>query len=280
MNRIPSLNQEPWPDDVQALLLVIRKRYGYDFSGYAAASFHRRLAQFQQEEGVACLRDLIEPLRCDEQVFQRFLSRVTVSVTDMFRDPAFFASLRSKIMPRLRTYPFVKIWIAGCATGEEVYAIAITLLEEELLAHAYIYATDLNPSVLETARAGVYPLERLKRFTANYREAGGRAAFSDYFHAKYGRAIMAQTLKDRIVFGRHNLLQDAGLGEMHLILCRNVLIYFTRPLQDKVVTMFHQSLVYRGFLCLGQRENFYGAHLEPFFTQLGSDKIFCKHSGA
>jgi chemotaxis protein methyltransferase CheR len=187
-------------------------------------------------------------------LFESLLQGITVNVTEMFRDPAFFIALREKVIPCLKTYPFVKIWHAGCATGEEVYSMAILLHEAGMQGHYRLYATDINEHVLEQAREGVFPLRLMRNFTQNYQKSGGIASFGDYYSAAYDRATFLSSVKKDIVFSQHNLANDGHLGEMHLILCRNVMIYFKPALKDRCISMFDSCLLTRGFLCLGTKE--------------------------
>ena len=191
----------------------------------------------------------------DKNLFSRLTWHFSVQVTEMFRDPQVYCALRQHVVPILRTWPYFKIWHAGCATGEEAYSLAILLDEEGLLERATIYATDFNEEALDKAREGIYPVDRIREFTANHRSAGGTSPFSDHYHARYGSAIMNSSLKRRITFANHNLVADHVFGEMHLIVCRNVLIYFNAELQDRVLRLFSDSLVHGGFLCLGTRED-------------------------
>ena len=186
--------------------------------------------------------------------FQEILKDLSINVTEMFRDPKFYLALRTEIIPLLKTYPFIKVWHAGCSTGEEVYSFAIVLKEEGLYDRVQIYATDFNRSVLDIAKKGIYPINRIKEFTANYQQAGGKQSFSDYYMADYNSVIFDQSLKKNIVFAEHNLVTDSVFAEVNIIICRNVLIYFNRELQNKVFTLFSESLINGGFLCLGSKE--------------------------
>ncbi|MCZ8518619.1 MULTISPECIES: CheR family methyltransferase [Paenibacillus] len=241
--------------EVDLLLEAIYRGYGYDFRGYARSSLMRRLHHIRQKAGAERIVDLIPKVLYDEAFLNRFLLDMSVTVTEMFRDPEFFYELRTKVIPVLKTYPFVKIWHAGCATGEEVYSMAILLQEEGFYDRVQIYATDMNAESLAAAQEGIYSQEIMRKYTANYQKSGGRTSFSDYYHAKYSMAKMNDSLRKNIVFTQHNLVTDESFGEMHLILCRNVLIYFDRNLQDKVLGLFGRSLNHRGFLCLGSKES-------------------------
>lgn len=241
--------------ELDLLLDAMFRRYGYDFRNYARSSILRRLHYICKKSGLANLSELIPKLLHDEAFMHRLLLDLSVTVTEMFRDPEFFQKLRMMVIPILKTYPFVKIWHAGCATGEEVYSMAILLKEEGFYDRVRIYATDINQESLQTAADGIYSLENIRNFTSNYNNSGGQGSFSDYYFAKYQMAKMNEDLKKNIVFSGHNLVSDHAFGEMHLIICRNVLIYFNRELQNKVLGLFDDSLVHRGFLCLGSKES-------------------------
>ena len=243
--------------DIEFQLLVdaIYHRYHYDFRGYAAASLRRRLraalSRFQCES-VSQLQDRVmhEP-----KIFPALLDHLTVQVSEMFRDPAHFRALREQVVPLLRTYPSLKVWVAGCSSGEEAYSLAILLREEGLLSRALIYATDINPHTLQRAEAGIYSIDRIAGFTINHRESGGTSSLSDYYTAAYGRAILDKSLRDRIVFSDHSLATDSVFAEVHLVSCRNVLIYFNRELQNRALGLFRDSLCRDGFLGIGSKES-------------------------
>lgn len=240
--------------EVELMLEAIFRRYGYDFRNYSRASIKRRIKQFLLRSDYERISDLTARLLHDQDFFQQMVEDFSVTVTEMFRDPEVYASLRENIVPFLKTYPYLKVWHAGCASGEEVYSMAILLKEEGLYDRATIYATDFNESTLERARQGIYHVAEVKKYIENYRKAGGKASLSDYLEAHYESVIMAKALKKNITFARHNLVTDQVFGEIHLILCRNVLIYFNRTLQDRVFNLFSDSLVRDGFLCLGKKE--------------------------
>ncbi|WP_281888369.1 protein-glutamate O-methyltransferase CheR [Paenibacillus sp. YYML68] len=241
--------------EAELVLEALYRGHGFDFRQYARSSMLRRLHYIRSKAGLERLSDLIPRVLHDEAFVRDMLVNISVTVTEMFRDPAFFLELRTKVIPVLKTYPFVKIWHAGCATGEEVYSMAILLQEEGFYDRVQIYATDINHESLKTASEGIYPIEAMRKFTANYNSSGGKASFSDYYYAKYQMAKMNEDLKANIVFSPHNLVTDQTFGEMNLIICRNVLIYFDRQLQNQVFGLFDQSLVHRGFLCLGSKES-------------------------
>ncbi len=261
--------------ELEILLEAIFRRYGYDFRHYAQASLKRRVAQSMQQAGVSRVADLIPPILHDKAFFDDFLKFMSVTVTDMFRDPDFFAALRSEVIPVLKTYPFIKIWHAGCATGEEVYSLAILLKEEGLYERTQIYATDYNNHSLAVAREGIYSLKQMQQYSENYIRAGGRRSFSDYYHAKYGAAKMHDSLKENVTFANHNLATDGVFGEMQMVICRNVLIYFDQRLQDRVLTLLHDSLSPRGFLCLGNKESLKFSAVQDYFEdQVYQQRIF------
>lgn len=242
-------------DDLRLLLETVHERSGLDFREYAYSSLRRRIQRVVDETGAGSIAGLHLQLKRDDTPLERILRYVTVHTTAMFRDPAFFCVLRQEIVPVLRTYPFLRIWVAGCSTGEEVYSLAILLHEEGLTRRCRIYATDLSEKVLDRARAGVFPLAAMQDYSRNYSEAGGVAPFSDYYTADSEHVVFRQYLRENVVFGTHNLVSDASFNEFHVILCRNVMIYFRRELQDRVHQLFHASLVNFGFLGLGRSES-------------------------
>ena len=244
-------------EDLEASLLLeaIHRHYGFDFRQYAPASMRRRLHKRMVAEGLGTLSQLQSLVLHDEAAMERLLLDLSINVTAMFRDPSFYAAFREQVVPLLRTYPYFRVWHAGCSSGEEVYSMAILLHEEGLLDRARIYATDMNEAVLERARSGIFPVEHMREHTHNYVRAGGTAAFSDYYLAKYDGVLFHRWLRDNIVFARHNLVQDGPFNEFHVIICRNVMIYFDQELQNRVHDLFHESLVRRGVLALGARES-------------------------
>ena len=266
-------------DDLELRLLLdaIYSTYHYDFRQYASASLKRRLGQALIRLNCATISALQEKILHDRRAFPRLLEFLTVQVSDLFRDPEVFLALRRDVVPLLATYPSLKLWIAGCSTGEEAYSYAILLAEEGLLDRTLIYATDINDESLERARSGVFTLERIKQFTLNHREAGGKGSLSDYYHAAHENAVMAQTLRDHITFADHSLATDSAFSEVQLISCRNVLIYFDRTLQNRAIGLFRESLCYRGFLCLGSKESLrFTAYGEDFEDFRSAEKIFRK----
>jgi chemotaxis protein methyltransferase CheR len=263
--------------ELKDLLESIRFVYGYDFTDYAEASVKRRIEHFMKGRKMSTLEDLGKIILRDEKIFEEFIQELSVTVTEMFRDPLFYKSLRENVMKRLATYPFIKIWIAGCATGEEIYSIAILLQELELLIRSVIYATDINQKALQIARNGVYSVENMKVYTSNYQKAGGTRSFSEYYKAKYNSVMFSQSLKQNIVFSPHNLAVDKSFNEFQLIICRNVLIYFNQQLQNKTINLFYESLCPFGFLGLGNKESLLYSDKRKNFQELHrGEKIFMK----
>jgi chemotaxis protein methyltransferase CheR len=241
--------------EIGLLLEAIYQRYGYDFRSYARASIDRRTRQFMSHAGFSCISDMIPRVLHEEDLFSELVQYFSISVTDMFRDPFVYRAIREEIVPLLRTWHHIKVWHAGCATGEEVYSLAIVLKEEGLYDRATIYATDFNDTSLEKAKAGIYSPETIQEATRNYQKAGGRSSFGTYYHSRYDAVQMDGQLRERITWANHNLVTDGAFGEMHLIFCRNVLIYFNRDLQNRVLRLFTESLAHGGFLCLGTKED-------------------------
>ena len=264
-------------EELRALLMAIREVYGYDFTQYAEASIKRRSLFFMNSRNMRTIQDLSQALLGDDQVFEEFVRNLSVTVTEMFRDPAFYAALRSKVMKRLATYPFIKVWVAGCATGEEVYSIAILLKEEGLLNRSIIYATDINQHSLHQAKEGIFPMDLMKSYTTNYIKSGGKKDFSDYYVAQYNAALFDHSLWNNIVFAPHNLASDQSFNEFQLILCRNVLIYFNQELQNKVMNLFYDSLCSFGILGLGNKESLLFTDKQKCFDPIDQkQKIFIK----
>lgn len=264
-------------EDLQQMLHAIRETYGYDFTQYAEASVKRRSLYFMNAHNVRSTRELLDLLLSDEDCFEEFVRNLSVTVTEMFRDPPFYTCLRNKVMKRLATYPFIKVWVAGCATGEEVYSIAILLKEEGLLNRSLIYATDINQHSLHHAKAGIFPMDLMKAYTANYQKSGGQRAFSDYYVAQYNAALFDKSLRNNIVFAPHNLASDQSFNEFQLILCRNVLIYFNQALQNKVMNLFYDSLCTFGILGLGNKESLLFTDKQKFFEPIDrKERVFIK----
>lgn len=263
--------------EIQLLLEALHRRYHYDFRRYARASIKRRLIQARDQMGFSSLTALQERVLHDESMLPRLLGYLTVQVSEMFRDPSYFRALREKVLPHLRTYPSLKVWIAGCSQGEEVYSLAILFKEEGLFDRTLFYATDISPDALHAAEAGVYSLDRVQKFTENHQKSGGRSSLSDYYTADYGRAVFDKSLRNNVVFSDHSLASDAVFAEMHLISCRNVMIYFDRELQDRALGLFRDSLARKGFLGLGSKESLrFSVHAPAFADFVREEKIYRK----
>lgn len=267
--------------DFKLLLESIALKYGYDFHGYARASMRRRMDAILLRFRLEDYTELMSRLLREEDFFRTILPFLTITTTEMFRDPVFFRALREKILPELRTFPSLNIWIAGSSHGQEAYSLAILLHEEGLLDRTVLFATDINPVALKSAREGIFPVEALQLYTKNYLDSGGTAAFSDYYTADYGFVRMASLLKDNMVFSEHNLGTDGVFTECQLVLCRNVLIYFDKNLQNKVLKLFRDSLRFRGFLALGSKENLrFSDQAGAFDVVDAKNKIYLKREGS
>jgi chemotaxis protein methyltransferase CheR len=262
------------PEDLEIRLLLdaIYERFHYDFRQYGAASVRRRLIQAARALGCGTYSAVQDRVLHDPAAFVTLLEYLTVQVSDFFRDPAYYRAFREHIVPVLRTYPSIKIWIAGCSTGEEVYSFAIVLREEGLLERAILYATDINPEALRAAEAGIYSLDRVRAFTQNHQSSGAACSLSTYYTAKYGSAVFDRSLRKNVVFADHSLATDAVFAETQVVSCRNVLIYFERELQDRALTLFRDSLAPRGFLGLGAKESLRFSRLEPSFDVFMRDE--------
>jgi chemotaxis protein methyltransferase CheR len=261
--------------ELQLLTEAVFRRYGLDFRNYALASLRRRIALAMAEEGVATISALTDRLLHDPPAMERLLLRLSINVTSMFRDPGFFLALREKVIAHLRSYPFVRIWHAGCATGEEVYSMAILLAEEGLYDRCRIYATDFNEVALKRARDGIVALEHMQEYSTNYLLAGGHGTLSDYYTANYGHAIFRQALRKNVVFSQHNLVTDGSFNEFNLILCRNVMIYFNETLQNRVHQLLYASLRRYGVLGLGRKEALRGTPHEHDYEMVDEgERIF------
>lgn len=264
-------------EHVEILLSDALEMYGYDFTNYSKASVKRRINRLFTIDRFPSFAELRYRLRTDAAYLNRFVESISVNVTEMFRDPQFFLLLRNVVLPQLATYPHIRIWHAGCATGEEVYSMAILLKEMNLLHKSLLYATDINQEVLERARQGILPLSNMKLYSENYIQAGGTRAFSQYYSATYDRAKLNDDLKTRMVFAMHNLVSDGSFNEFQLILCRNVLIYFNKDLQDTVIQLFDSSLENLGFLALGTKETLRFTAVVNHFKQIDTkEKIWRK----
>ena len=265
--------------DIEQRLLIdaIYHRYHYDFRGYAQASLKRRLASALVQFDCKTLSQLQDRVLHEPSVFPALLEYLTVQVSDMFRDPSYFQALRQEVVPLLRTYPSLKVWVAGCSAGEEVYSLAVLLQEEGLLDRTLIYATDINPHSLEKAEQGIFALDNLRTYTQNYQLSGGKRAFSDYYSAAYDRVLFDKSLRTNVTFADHSLATDTVFSEVHLVSCRNVLIYFNRDLQDRALGLFHDSLCHRGFLGLGSKESLdFSAYARQFEAVSRPERIFRK----
>ena len=257
------------------ILEAIYQKYGYDFRNYAKASLRRRLRYRLSQSNLKTISEMQHKLLNDKGFFDTLLLDLTINVTEMFRDPSFFKALREIVISELKKQPFIKVWHAGCSSGEEIYSTAILLKENGMYESSLIYATDTNEMVLDKAKSGIFPIEKMKDFTVNYRKAGGIASFADYYTARYDNAIMDNSLKKNIVFSNHNLVTDSVFGEMDLIICRNVLIYFNRELQDRVFRLFMDSLRPGGFLCLGSKETIrFSSYSDNFENVAEKEKIY------
>jgi chemotaxis protein methyltransferase CheR len=241
--------------ELDCLLDAVYRCYGFDFREYAPASLRRRVNRRVKLEELPSISSLQDHLLRDPEVMQRLLLDLSINVTAMFRDPTFHLAFREKVVPMLRTYPFSRIWVAGCSTGEEIYSLAIQLEEESLYERTRIYATDINEAVLEQARLGVFPLAKMQDYTRNYISAGGKRSFSDYYTSAYDGAAFDRSLMRNVVFAQHNLAMDRSFNEFHVIICRNVMIYFERSLQERVFELFDESLARLGILALGHKES-------------------------
>ncbi|MGF1760706.1 protein-glutamate O-methyltransferase CheR [Photobacterium sagamiensis] len=241
--------------EIQLLLEAIFRKYGYDFRNYAFAHTKRRLEHRRAHEGLRSFSEMQHRVIRDEPFFNKVLLDLSINVTEMFRDPWFYQRVRDTVVPHLKTYPFIKVWHAGCSSGQEVYSMGILLEEEGVKDRVQIYATDFNERILEKAKLGIYPMDLVREYTANYQQSGGTRSFSDYYAADYDNVVMKSFLKDKMLFSPHNLVTDGVFGEMNIIFCRNVLIYFNRELQNRVLQLFCDSLCPGGFLCLGSKES-------------------------
>jgi Methylase of chemotaxis methyl-accepting proteins len=263
--------------EIELLLEGIFRHYGFDFRAYAYASIRRRLWKRIDEEGLTSMSALQQRVLHEPAMMEKLLLDLSINVTAMFRDPSFYVTFREHVVPLLRTYPFIRIWHAGCSTGEEVYSMAMLLREEGLYDRSRIYATDINEVVLQRAKAGIFPLDRMQEYTDNYMRAGGKRSFSEYYTAKYGGALFDQSLTKNVVFSQHNLVTDRSFSEFNVVLCRNVLIYFDKTLQSKVHTLFYESLAMFGVLVLGSKETLRFMSHEECYQQIAPpEKIFRK----
>jgi chemotaxis protein methyltransferase CheR len=266
-------------EDIEIALLLegLYRYYGFDFREYSPASLKRRILERMRAEKIETVSRYQERVLHDEACMERLLLGLSVHVTSMFRDPEFYLTFRQKVVPILKTYPTVRIWHAGCSTGEEVYSMAILLQEEGLYRKSLIYATDISHDVLRKAKEGIFPLAAMKEYTSNYMKAGGKREFSDYYTAHYDNVIFHPSLKTNVVFAEHNLATDGSFNEFHVILCRNVMIYFNKTLQERVHNLFYESLSMFGIFGLGNKESLKFTPREAFYEELDSqDKLYRK----
>jgi len=265
-------------EDIEITLLLegIYLKYGLDFRQYSFSSLKRRIKKFLSEEKINTISALQEKLFHNTSCMERFFLNLSINTTSLFRDPTFFLTLRNEVIPLLMTYPFIRIWVAGCSTGEEVYSIAIIFKESKLYDRCRIYATDFNENVLIKARDGIYPINLIKEYSTNYINSGGQVSLSEYYTADYGNVVFNADIKSNIVFTRHNLVMDHSFNEFNIILCRNVMIYFNKILHDNVINLFKESLVSFGFLCLGKKESLNLVYNDDFASFNGREKIYRK----
>ncbi|MFC5410902.1 CheR family methyltransferase [Larkinella bovis] len=263
-------------EEVEQILNDLFEIYGYDFTNYARASLKRRISRLLMLDKFPSFSEFRYRVKSDADYLKRVVEGLTVTVTEMFRDPVFFNLLRTEVVPTLSAKPFIRIWHAGCSTGEEVFSMAILLKEANLLHKSLLYATDLNPEVLEKARKGIFPLAHMKLYSENYIESGGRQDFSSYYTAQYGQVKFDETLAERMIFSTHNLVSDRSFNEFDIVFCRNVLIYFDKHLQERTLTLFDESLGTLGYLALGSKETLNFSALKPRYKQLKKEKIWRK----
>lgn len=261
--------------EIQLLLEGVARYYGYDFRNYALASLKRRIWNTMRAEQLQRISELQDRVLHDPACMERFLLALTVNVTAMFRDPLFYRTFREKVVPLLRTYPFIRIWHAGCSTGEEVYSMAILMHEAGLYERCRMYATDMNTAVLSKAKAGIFPLDKMQDYTNNYLRAGGSSSFSEYYTAAYEHAIMRPWLKEHITFSQHNLATDGSFNEFNVVLCRNVMIYFNKTLQEHVHQLLYQSLSMFGILGLGHAESLkFTPHEHQYAELVSGERLY------
>lgn len=266
--------------EIRLLMEALYLKYHYDFRKYAMASIKRRLTQACIYFNCLSISALQDRVLNDEKVLPQLLSFLTVQVSELFRDPHYFKTIREQVIPHLKTFPSLKIWIAGCSSGEELYSFAIMLKEEGLFDRTMFYATDINPQALKIAENGIYNIERMKLYSENYQKSGGHSSLSDYYMADYDAVTFSKDLREHVVFSDHSLVTDSVFGEMHFISCRNVLIYFDRDLQNHVISLFKDSLIHRGFLGLGAKETLrFTSHAQDFIEFSPADKIYQKQEG-
>jgi chemotaxis protein methyltransferase CheR len=280
MSALPAQNDTLEEIEIQLLLEGLFRHYGFDFRNYALASLRRRLRDCMREEGAATMSGYQEKLLHDPACLERLLSALSINVTAMFRDPSFYRTFREKVLPLLRTYPFIRIWHAGCSTGEEVYSMAILLKEEGIYDRCRIYATDMSIEALRIAREGIFPLAAMQEYTLNYMRAGGKRFFSDYYTAQYDCVLFDPSLRSNVVFSEHNLVTDGSFNEFNVVMCRNVMIYFNKTLQERVHRLIYESLVNFGVLGLGNKESLRFTLREDHYEPLSDvDRLYRKVAG-
>lgn len=257
-----------WEIEMRLFLQGIREVYGHDFTGYGEASLRRRITRWLSRTDYPSLSAALGEIIRERHLFIDFLNQVTVTVSEMFRDPPFYRAIREEVVPLLATFPSIRIWIAGCSRGEEAFSIAIVMEEAGLLPRTTIYATDINPAAIDGGKGGILPLAEMRGYSRNYLSSGGSGSLSDYLQARYDRVIIDKRIRDRIVFASHNLATDGSFGEMQMILCRNVMIYFTPPLKERVLTLLDSSLEPGGILCLGSKETLEGRRIAPGYEEM------------
>lgn len=265
-------------EEVEVLINDLLEVYGYDFTDYSKASIKRRINRLYQLDKFPSFAEFRYRVKADEEYLKRFVEEITVNVTEMFRDPSFYQALRTQVLPVLATYPLIRIWHAGCSTGEEVYSMAIMLQEANLLHKSLLYATDINPDVLEKGKQGIFPLSQMKQYSENYLEAGGKGEFSTYYSSRYDLAKFDNQLTERMIFATHNLVSDRSFNQFQLILCRNVMIYFEKELQERVLYLFDQSLEQLGYLGLGSKETLRFSPIAAKYKQTGKERIWRKET--
>jgi len=276
-NYFPSSNWRKENEKIEMDLLMeaIYQRYHYDFKDYSRSHIKRRVLYRMRMANLSNISQLQHKILYDRSFFETLLMDLSINVTEMYRDPSFYLAIRKKVIPQLKKFPFIKVWHAGCATGEEVYSMAILLKEEGLFSRTQIYATDFNTMALQKAKNAIYPIDLIKEYTANYQKGGGLNSFAEYYTAQYDSVILDPSLKERIVFADHNLVTDGVFGEMNLILCRNVLIYFSKKLQNRVIKLFLDSLAPSGFICLGTKESLqFSDYSHHFYIVIDKEKIY------
>ena len=263
--------------EIDLVLETLLRKSDFNYHNYSKSHIKRRLQNRLSISGLCHFSEMIPKILYDEDFRSKLLADLSINVTEMFRDPSFYKEVKNSVFPFIKTYPFVRIWHAGCSSGEEVYSVAILLKEADLYKKTQIYATDFNIDILERAKTGTYPIENIKKYTINYQKAGGESSFSDYYNADYDSATISKNLKGNILFSFHNLVTDGVFGEMNIIFCRNVLIYFDKDLQNRVLQLFYDSLVPGGFLCLGSKESIRYSDVEQNFEIIsGPERIFRK----